>query len=120
MYIDASTIITAASVVGGLGVLGGAVAHVVRIVQRDKRQSAAIKAMQEEQTIICYGLRGIQLVRDFHGLLLSVPDSGTIHYTSVLLVCAFWFRCLSSLPRASLQGPLQPDSIRPCRAPRRP
>ncbi len=52
------TIITAASVVGGLGVLGGAVAHVVRIVQRDKRQSAAIKAMQEEQTIICYGLRG--------------------------------------------------------------
>ena len=47
MYIDASTIITAASVVGGLGVLGGAVAHVVRIVQRDKRQSAAIKAMQE-------------------------------------------------------------------------
>lgn len=58
MYIDASTIITAASVVGGLGVLGGAVAHVVRIVQRDKRQSAAIKAMQEEQTIICYGLRG--------------------------------------------------------------
>ena len=58
MNIDASTIITAASVVGGLGVLGGAVAHVVRIVQRDKRQSAAIKAMQEEQTIICYGLRG--------------------------------------------------------------
>ena len=54
MYIDASTIIT----VGGLGVLGGAVAHVARIVQRDKRQSAAIKAMQEEQTIICYGLRG--------------------------------------------------------------
>lgn len=46
MYIDASTIITAASVVGGLGVLGGAVAHVVRIVQRDKRQSAAIKATQ--------------------------------------------------------------------------
>ena len=46
MYIDASTIITAASVVGGLGVLGGAVAHVVRIVQRDKRQSAAIKAKQ--------------------------------------------------------------------------
>ena len=72
MYIDASTIITAASVVGGLGVLGGAVAHVARIVQRDKRQSAAvykvlennkkqnefINAMQEEQTIICYGLRG--------------------------------------------------------------
>ena len=44
MYIDASTIITAASVVGGLGVLGGAVAHVVRIVQRDKRQSAACGA----------------------------------------------------------------------------
>ena len=47
MYIDASTIITAASVVGGLGVLGGAVAHVVRIVQRDKRQSAAMQGLIE-------------------------------------------------------------------------
>ena len=58
MYITAETITTAPAVVGVMGVLGGVVAHVVRLIQRDKRQSAAIKRMQEEQTIICYGLRG--------------------------------------------------------------
>lgn len=58
MYIDSNTIITAASVVSALGVLGGVVAYVSRIIQRDKRQSETIKAMQEEMTIICYGLRG--------------------------------------------------------------
>lgn len=58
MYIDANTIITAASVVGALGILGGVVAYVVRLIQRDKRQSKAIERMQIEQTIICYGLRG--------------------------------------------------------------
>ena len=58
MYIDAQTITTAAAVVGAVGILGGAAAHVVRVVLRDRHQSAAIKAMQEEQTIICYGLRG--------------------------------------------------------------
>ena len=58
MYIDSNTIITAASVVSALGVLGGVVAYVARIIQRDKRQSETIKAMQEEITIICYGLRG--------------------------------------------------------------
>lgn len=58
MYIDANTIITAASVVGALGILGGVVAYVVRLIQRDKRQSKAIEKMQSEQTIICYGLRG--------------------------------------------------------------
>lgn len=58
VYIDSNTIITAASVVSALGVLGGVVAYVARIIQRDKRQSETIKAMQEEMTIICYGLRG--------------------------------------------------------------
>lgn len=58
MYIDSDTIITAASVIGALGIIGGVVAYVVRLIVRDKRQSAAIKDMQSEQTIICYGLRG--------------------------------------------------------------
>lgn len=58
MYINANTITTAASVVGALGILGGVVAYVVRLIQRDKRQSKAIERMQIEQTIICYGLRG--------------------------------------------------------------
>ena len=58
MYIDANTVITAAAVVTALGVLGGVVAWVVKLVQRDRRQSAEIIRMQDELTIICYGLRG--------------------------------------------------------------
>ena len=58
MYIDANTIITAAAVVTALGVLGGVVAWVVKLVQRDRRQSAEIIRMQDELTIICYGLQG--------------------------------------------------------------
>lgn len=58
MYIDANTVITAAAVVTALGVLGGVVAWVVKLVQRDRRQSADIICMQDELTIICYGLRG--------------------------------------------------------------
>ena len=38
--------------------LGGVVAWVVKLVQRDRRQSAEIIRMQDELTIICYGLRG--------------------------------------------------------------
>ena len=53
MYIDANTVITAAAVVTALGVLGGVVAWVVKLVQ-----SAEIIRMQDELTIICYGLRG--------------------------------------------------------------
>ena len=37
MYIDANTVITAAAVVTALGVLGGVVAWVVKLVQRDRR-----------------------------------------------------------------------------------
>lgn len=58
MYIDANTVITAAAVVTALGVLGGVVAWVVKLVQRDRRQSAEIIRMQDELTIVCYGLRG--------------------------------------------------------------
>lgn len=58
MYITADTIIRCAAVLTALGVIGGAVAYIIRLVQRDKRQTAAIREMREEQTIICYGLRG--------------------------------------------------------------
>lgn len=58
MYITADTIIQCAAVLTALGVIGGVIAYLVRLVQRDKRQTAAIKEMREEQTIICYGLRG--------------------------------------------------------------
>ena len=58
MYIDADVIIKAASLLGALGALGGVVIALYRQYESNKKQSESIKAMQEEQTIICYGLRG--------------------------------------------------------------
>ncbi len=58
MYIDADTIIKAASLLGALGALGGVIIALYRQFESNKKQSEIIKAMQDEQTIICYGLRG--------------------------------------------------------------
>ena len=58
MYIDANIIIKLASLLGALGALAGAVIAVYKQIESNKRQSEVIKEMQEEQTIICYGLRG--------------------------------------------------------------
>lgn len=58
MYIDADLIIKAASLIGALGVLGGVVIALYRQYESNKKQSEVIKEMQDEQTIICYGLRG--------------------------------------------------------------
>ena len=58
MYIDADIIIKAASLLGALGALGGVAAALYRQYESNRRQSEAIKAMQAEQTIICYGLKG--------------------------------------------------------------
>ena len=58
MYIDADTIIKAASLLAALGALVGAVIAIYKQVESNKKQSEVIKEMQEEQTIICYGLKG--------------------------------------------------------------
>lgn len=58
MYIDGDTIIRAAAVLGALIAIGGAVWAVVKLILRDKHQTEIIKAMQREQELICYGLRG--------------------------------------------------------------
>lgn len=58
MYISADTIIKTAAVLGALSVLVGAVIAVYKILESNKRQSAEINAMKEEQTIICYALQG--------------------------------------------------------------
>lgn len=58
MYIDGDTVIKAASVLGGLVAIGGAVWAVVKLILRDKHQTEIIKSMQREQELICYGLRG--------------------------------------------------------------
>lgn len=58
MYINADTIIKAASLLGALVALAGAVISVYKVYEINKRQSEVIKEIQEEQTLICYGLRG--------------------------------------------------------------
>ena len=58
MYIDADTIIKAASLLTALGGLIGAVIAVYKVYESNKKQSDVIKEIQEEQTLICYGLRG--------------------------------------------------------------
>ena len=58
MYIAADTHITAASRLAALGGLIGAVIAVYKVYESNKKQSDVIKEIQEEQTLICYGLRG--------------------------------------------------------------
>lgn len=58
MYIDADSLLRCSAIISALGVIGGVVVSVVKMIVRDRRQSEIIKAMQEEQKLICYGLRG--------------------------------------------------------------
>ena len=58
MYIDADIVIKAASLLAACGALVGAVIAVYKQVESNKKQSEVIKDIQEEQTIICYGLKG--------------------------------------------------------------
>ena len=58
MYIDVDTIIKAASLLGAMSALIGAVIAIYKVYEGNKRQTEAIKAIQEEQTLVCYGLRG--------------------------------------------------------------
>ena len=56
MYIDADVLIKAAGLLGALGVLTGAVIAVYKVVEQNRRQSEIIQAIQDEQTLICYGI----------------------------------------------------------------
>lgn len=58
MYIDADTIIKAASLLGALGALVAAVIAVYKVIDMNRKQTEFINSIQEEQTLICYGLRG--------------------------------------------------------------
>ena len=56
--IGADTIIKAASLLGAIGALVAAIVSVYKVIESNKKQSEFINAIQEEQTLICYGLRG--------------------------------------------------------------
>lgn len=58
MYVDADTVIKAASLLGALGALVGVVLAIYRQYESNQKQTEVIKEIQEEQTLICYGLRG--------------------------------------------------------------
>ena len=58
MYIDTDVIIKAASLLAALSALVGAVIAIYKMIEVNKRQSEVIKEIQDEQTIICYGLKG--------------------------------------------------------------
>ena len=53
MYIDADTIIKAASLLGAIGALVAAIVSVYKVIESNKKQSEFINAIQEEQTLIC-------------------------------------------------------------------
>ena len=56
--ISANTIVEAAALLGALSVLFGAIIALHKQYESNKKQSEVIKEIQEEQTLICYGLRG--------------------------------------------------------------
>lgn len=58
MYVDTETIINAAKFLGALGVIVSAIVTVYKTLESNKRQSAEINAMKEEQTILCYAMQG--------------------------------------------------------------
>lgn len=58
MCVDADTVIKAAALLAALGSLVGAVIAVYKVYDNNRKQNEVIKEMQEEQTVICYGLKG--------------------------------------------------------------
>lgn len=58
MYIDLDTIKEVASVITSIGVIIGVVVAVFKVFQINKKQSEFIKAIEGEQTLLCYGLKG--------------------------------------------------------------
>lgn len=56
MYIDTTTIITAASVLGAIIAIFTAVFAVYRWYLRQQQQDVEIKAMKEEQCLLTYGI----------------------------------------------------------------
>ncbi len=58
MYLDTGSIITLASLLSALGVVIGVIAMAYKFIETNARQTAAIKRLEDEQTLICYGLKG--------------------------------------------------------------
>ena len=57
MYIDIETINSIAKLLGSLGIIGGVIIAAYKFIEHDKKQSQIIKAIQKEQTLLCYGIK---------------------------------------------------------------
>lgn len=57
MYISIETINDLAKLLGSLAVIGGTLIAVYKFFERDKKQGKIIREIQEEQTILCYGIK---------------------------------------------------------------
>lgn len=57
VYVDVELINSMAKLLGSLVALGGALIALYKFWERDKRQSKTIKAIQSEQTLLCYGIK---------------------------------------------------------------
>lgn len=57
VYISIDTVHNLAKLLGSLTVIGTALLALYRFLERDKKQGKLIKDIQEEQTLLCYGIR---------------------------------------------------------------
>ena len=57
VYVVVELINSMAKLLGSLVALGGALIALYKFYERDKRQSKTIKAIQSEQTLLCYGIK---------------------------------------------------------------
>ena len=58
MYIDLDTIKDLASAITSISVIIGVALAVYKVFQINRRQSEFIKAIENENALICYGLKG--------------------------------------------------------------
>lgn len=58
MYINWETIITVGKVIGALGVIISSTVALYKTVESIKLQKQDIRSIKEEQTLLCYGLKG--------------------------------------------------------------
>lgn len=58
MYIDLDTIKDLSSAITSISVIIGVALAVYKVFQINKRQSEFIKSIEDENTLLCYGLKG--------------------------------------------------------------
>ena len=57
MYVSLENIHELAELLGSLAVIGGALVALYKFFERDRKQGTSIRNIQEEQTLLCYGIK---------------------------------------------------------------